>query len=138
MQKQDQRTGNTRQEDHRYRWIFYAVLWLAFTKLFFYAQEWFSIDPNNESRVLNNIYYASDSFFHVLVVYAAYKAGAWFSMWVIPLVVFFAARFLLLTSFVFFESENWNLDVPMLTQVLFVLCGIACLYLTIKDLIKRL
>lgn len=138
MQKQDPRTGNTQAGGHRYRWIFYAVLWLAFTKLFFYAQEWFSTDPNNESRVLNNLYYAVDGFFHVLVVWAAYKTGTWFSRWVIPLLVFFGARFLLLTSFVFFESENWNLDVPMLTQVLFVLCGICCLYLTINDLIKRL
>lgn len=138
MQQPKGKTGNTQANGHRYDWIFYAVMWLAFTKLFFYAQDWFSIDPNRESRVLNNIYYASDGFFHVLVTYAAYKAGTWFSKWVIPLVVFFAARFLLLASFVFFESDKWNLDVPLLTQVLFVLCGICCVYLTIKDLIKRL
>lgn len=138
MQQQQVKTGTTQANGRPYRWIFYAVLWLAFTKLFFYAQEWFSIDPNRESRVLNNLYYAMDAFFHVLVVYAAYKTGTWFCKWVIPLLVFFVARFFLLASFVVFETDEWNLDVPMLTQVLFVLCGISCVYLTIKDLIKRL
>lgn len=136
MSQSKQKTEITQPANRRYRWIYYAVLWLAFTKLFFYAQDWFSIDPKNESRVLNNLYYACDGFFHVLVVFAAYKTGLWFSRWVIPLLLFFGFRFLILLSFVLFETEDWNLDLPFITKNFFVLCGIACLYLTIKDLIR--
>lgn len=142
MPQEKVKTGITQANDRRYNWIYYAVLWFAFTKLYVFAQdEWFSIDPKRENTVLNNLYYSVDGFGHVLIMYAGYKVGAWFSRSLIPLLIFFFLRFLLLVSFLITNVEHprtdWNIDMPWYTSLFFVLFGFGCVVLTIKDLINR-
>lgn len=138
MSQSRKKTEFTPANGPRSNWLFYAIILLAFSSLWLYAQDWFDIDPKRENRVLNNIYYAVNALFQALVVYAGVKDKAWFSKWIIPLSVFYWFVFAVLASFVFFESEDWNLDLPFITQMFFILCGLCCVYLTIKDLIKRL
>lgn len=136
MQQSNKKMGFTQAKDPRFKWLFYAIIFLAFSNLWLYAQDWFDIDPKRESRVLNNIYYAANGLFQALVVYAGVKARVWFSTWIIPLLIFYVFAFLVLASFVLFESEDWNIDLPFVTRTFFILCGLGCVVITILDFIR--